>query len=55
MSLHTRRVEIELETDVDDESLKSTKWWEGQTHSDEFPYFLVTKINSIQDLGEVEW
>lgn len=47
--IRKRRVELELETDADDESLRSLKWWENQTHSDEFPYFLVTKILNIRD------
>jgi len=50
--IRKRRVELELETDIDDESLKSLKWWEDLTHTDEFPYFLITALLNVQDLGE---
>ena len=45
---HSFKVELILETDVDYESLKDLKWWENQTHSDESPYFLVTKILNVE-------
>ncbi len=53
--IRKRKVELELRTDIDDESLRSLKWWEELTHSDEFPYFLITKISNFQDLGEEDW
>ena len=45
---HSYRVELVLETDESIDCLKDLKWWEDLTHTDENPYFLVTKVVKVK-------
>jgi hypothetical protein len=45
-------VTVKLQTDVKLEALRTLKFWEGQTHSDCSPFFLVTEVMKIEEMPE---
>jgi hypothetical protein len=42
-------VTVRVHTDVGLDNVKSLKFWEEQSHSDESPYFLITEIIKVDE------